>query len=294
MEKSPSAKKRSRRRGRSRTYLTLCFLLMSAGLFGTKLRLSEQREIQLQKLHPQAEFVSIERMPAEVLEAGSSVSCVRAVKLTQGEGFVRFKVKLLDSDGVPFDEKLQGLLDERAELEKALDPTVASYLAFQETIYEKSNSYDLMLLKGQFALKTLVRSDGEAISPESSYTSEELEELISGGALSQTFGSEDFIQLCDEEKPFERTLIYSKKLTAGDVCPLYSDIVIPSDCTEQFTTFDGFIRNEDGKYTEGTLYINDMQLLGEGYKLLVSAEIVASGDFENPLAAFNTAEKAAE
>ena len=47
---------------------------------------------------------------------------------------------------------------------------------------------------------------------------------------------------------------------------------------------------EDGDFEDGILYIGNMELLGEGYTIKIAAEIVPVCDFEDPLAAFYSAE----
>ena len=282
--------KRYRKTQKSRTALTLALVLLSGAAFGTEYFLKSRQEEKIVRSHAAAELVSAEPFTGETLEAGASESCVRGVKVTDGEGFVRFRVTLLDSDGVPFNEKLAQQKKEYDELDKFSDSEAASYKAFKDTMLEKENDYKLIEQKGELALSTFLAENGDPVIKDCAYTSSQIDALINDGYVTKPFDGGDFTQVYDKDTPFERTLVYNKKVSAGESCMLCSSVVIPSDWTETNTTFNGHIRNEDGDFEDGILYIGNMELLGEGYTIKIAAEIVPVCDFEDPLAAFYSAE----
>ena len=288
-------KKKAFTSGALRGCLTAGFIACSAASFGARyyLEKSQPVEASAEQVHVRAEFLDGSSAEFDSAQAGSAVKCERAVKITQGEGYVRFNIELLDSDGTPLDDKLKEKLAERANLESMADPSMASYQAFQEGIYWTYNDYNQLTAKGELLMNAFCRvSDEDVLELDHPVSISDIEELSSSGELEQGFESEDFLVISSEEEPFKRTVICTRKLTEGDVLPLYDHIVLPYDWQFANTEYDGYMMNEDGGMEECFISINNMELLGEGFGIRVSADVVDAADSMSAAAAFKTAQKA--
>ena len=287
-------KKKAFTTGKLRTCLTFGFVVLSAAAFGARhyLEKNNAAAASADKVHVKAEYVDAADGATGSLSAGSTVTCERGVKITQGEGYVRFNIELLDSDGTPIDQKLQDKLSERAELEAMADPEMASYRAFQEGIYWTYNDYNQLTAKGELALDAFCRSMSEdAISHNRPYSTDDLAQLKESGGVSTGFDSDDLVIVSDETEPFKRTVICTQKYSEGDVCSLYDYIVLPVDWQYANTEFDGYTMNAEGDMEECYISVNNMELLGEGFSLRVTADVVDAADFNSAAAAFKAVGK---
>ncbi len=277
---------------RVRTCLTIALVLLSAAALGAKQYLQKSRDdTAANALHVQAEYLDEKSDPLDSVMAGTPVKCGRAVKITQGEGYVRYNIELLDSDGTPLNDKLAEKLAEKEQLESMADPSLSSYRAFYEGICWAVNECNQLRAKGDLVMNTFCRSMAEGVEFDQPCSNDNLQSLTDTGDLEIGFDSDGLVILSDEAEPFSRTVIFNKKLTEGDVCPLYDYIVLPIDWEYTNSKYDGYMMNEDGDMEECYVSINNMELLGEGFGIRVTADVVDAAYYPNAVTAFKSAEK---
>lgn len=276
-----------------RTCLTVGLLLLSAGAYGAKVYLNKNTDAEpaAAPVPVKAEYVSGEQDSLDSVVAGTPVKCERAVKITQGEGYLRYNIQLLDSDGTPLDDKLQEKLDEKKALEDMADPEISSYRAFHEGICWATNDYNQLAAKGELVLNSFCRSFGDDVEFTTPCSEDNISKLTDSGELEVGFDTDDLVVLKNEEHPFTRTVIFSKKLSEGDVCPIYDHIILPYDWNFANTIYEGFMMNDEGDMQECNIEINNMELVGEGFGIKVTADVVDALDYPNAATAFKSAGK---
>ncbi len=252
------------------TVLTAELLLISAGAFiaaGALSRGADNADKSGTLPEIKAELVDSESYAASALTGSGSIDRIRAVKITDGEGYVRFNVELLDSDGVPLSEKLK---QKQADIEVfksyLTDPDMPSYEAFNDAYHEMMNDQRLLQLKAGTALAAFCDAEGSPLPD-------------SGEMLK--FDSEDGCSC---------TLVCRRKLSAGDTAELYSRISVP-DQEAVDTGYDAYIKNDDNSYRTETLDAGVMELLGTGFGIHVTAEVISSDGSDTAYTAFLRADE---
>lgn len=294
--------------------LTVVLLLLSAAAFGAKHYLAKLRERQKPDMTvPEAVIVQDNGKGAAAsgLTAGANIVQDPTVLVEKGTAFVRFNVELADSDGVPFSEKLEQKSREIEDFKNNLDPESPSYQSFVEAYHLMLNEYNMLYAKGMLAFGSLCRDEDYSYYENTEYASELTPNIPSGRRFSEnglgelaeegkiTFltdedpemsGDTDFVQIYDEENPFSRQYLYKNKVAAGESCSLFTNIIIPSDWDISETEMTVYRKNDDNSFSELTQGVNNMQILGEGFSVTISAEIVTAADFDDPISAFEAAE----
>lgn len=299
MAKKPKGKKRLL------TALTLILLLLSGAALGAKAALAGERAKQKSQMTaPEAKIVQSGQpeQTAAGITAGSNVPLAPAVKIEKGTAYVRFTVELQDADGVPFSQKLSEKQQEIDQYEAMLDPDSPSYLAFMETYHSLKNEYNQLAAKGELAFSALCRDNSEGAQAlaenNGRLSASELDELSQTGSVTQlsqteSGGAEDspFTASENEKEPFKRNYTFKKAAAEGEEISLFTNVVIPADWDITTTSADHFTENDDGTFTEDVCEINNLELLGEGFKLSVSAQIVDARAADTAEQAFENAAK---
>ncbi len=288
-----------------RAVLTLIFLLLSAAAFMARYIISIYipHDKTLEYV-PSAAVISEDNCnePSDKLTAGSNILRDPTVTIRQGRAFVRFNVEIYDSSGVPFQERLDKQQQAIDDYKEKIDPELPSYMAFMEAYHDLKSDYNKLYAKGTLAISTICRDSkynperAETLSIPSTiaFTADQLEHISETGDISFIADEDaggDFIQLYDENDPFSRQYIYKYPLTENESCTLFTNIIIPSDWDTEQTELLVYQKNQETEtFEELTLGFTNMSLIGDGFTVKVSADIVDAADFDNPLAAFNTAE----
>lgn len=295
--------------------LTVILVLLSAAAFGARYYLTKQREKQKPDMTvPEAVIVQDNGKAAAAsgLTAGANIVQDPTVLVEKGTAFVRFNVELSDSDGIPFSEKLAQKSREIEDFRNSLDPGSPSYQSFVEAYHIMLNEYNMLYAKGMLAFESLCRDEDYSYSENTEdissltpniptdrrFSENGLGDLAEEGKI--TFltdedlgmsGDTDFVQIYDEENPFSRQYLYKNKVGAGESCPLFTNIIIPSDWDIMETEMTVYQKNDDNSFSELTQGVNNMQILGDGFSVRISAEIVTATDFDDPISAFEAAEE---
>ncbi|MBR1723912.1 MAG: hypothetical protein IJ723_02680 [Ruminococcus sp.] len=255
------------------TVITAELLVISLGAFIAGFAIGRNR---MDKGKPEtvpqikAELVNSEDFAASALTGSGSIDRVRAVKITDGEGYVRFRVELLDSDGETLSQKLRQK-EEDIEVFKSYltDQDMPSYEAFNDAYHQMLNEQRRLQLKASAALAAFCKADGS--------------DLLESG---------DMIRL-DDPDGCSCTLICRKKLSAGDTAELYSRIAVPSDDAVD-TGYEAYIKNEDNSYRTEQLDAGVSELLGSGFGIHVTAEVIPSDGSDTAFTAFLLADEAGD
>lgn len=211
-----------------------------------------------------AEMISAEVGGVSALTSGGCIERLRGVTVTSGEGYVRFNVTLLDSDGVPLSEKLaQKREDIEVFKEYTKDPEMPSFEAFNDEYYNLQNEYDLLKLKADAALAAFTLSRG-------------------GSA----FDSDEYVCVKSDDG-CSCTLLCKEKLCEGETAELYGRISLPEKYSAEY---DNFVKNEDNSYRVENFTADAEQLLGSGFGIRVSCDAVSAEGAENVYAAFEIAQ----
>lgn len=288
-----------------RAVLTLIFLLLSAAAFSAKYFISVCLPHEKPaKYIPSAAVISenTSDKTTEKLTAGANIVRDPTVTVSRGRAFVRFNVEVYDSSGVSFKERLDKQQEAIDSYKEKIDPELPSYIAFMEAYHDLKSDYNKIYAKGTLAISTICRDSkydperAETLSIPSTiaFTSDQLKHISETGDISFIADEDacgDFIQLYDENDPFSRQYIYKYPLTENESCTLFTNIIIPSDWDTEQTELLVYQKNQEtDTFEELTLGFTNMSLIGDGFTVKVSADIVDAADFDNPLAAFNTAE----
>lgn len=252
------------------TILTAELLLLSAGAFGTAHYMKTRRETPAKEQSApkiSAEVVNSAKYAATALTEEGSIDRVRAVMITEGEGYVRFNIQLLDSDGTPLSDELK---QKQADIEVfktyTTDPDMPSYEAFNDEYHNLMNDYTVLQNKASAALAAFCSEDGKPAA----YS--------------------DDMMFISSEDGCSCTLIYKKKLSAGDTAELYSSIAVPDD-DDVDTEFEVYLKNEDNSYRSELTDTGVCQLLGTGFGIHVTAEVVPSDGSDTAYTAFLKADE---
>ena len=251
------------------TVITAELILLSAGAFAATAVISHKdKSSQRRESLPEvkAELIDSDHYTAALTDTGS-IERVRAVRITDGEGYVRFRIELLDSDGIPLSDKLK---QKQADIEVfkgyLTDPEMPSYEAFNDAYHRLMNEQLLLKLKAGAALSAFCDAGGSPLPQ-----------------------SEDILKL-DSEDGCSCTMIYRKKLSAGDTAELYSSICVPAD-SDVSTSYEGYIKNDDNSYRTETLDAGVTELLGTGFGIHVTVETIPSDGSDTAYTAFLRADE---
>lgn len=242
-------------------------LLISAGAFAATycLKRAELPAAANNADNVAAEVISADGGGTAALTADGCIERLRGVTVTSGEGYVRFNITLLDSDGAPLSEKLE---QKREDIEifkgYTSDPDMPSYEAFNDEYHILQNEYDLLKLKADAALAAFTLSKG-------------------GSA----FDSDDYICIKSDDG-CSCTLICREKLSAGETAELYGKISMPADYS---VGYDSFVKNEDNSYRVESVTADAEQLLGSGFGIHVTCDVVSAEGADSAYAAFLCAEE---
>ncbi len=251
------------------TVITAELLIISAGAFIAAGVMEHSGKNSARDTLPavKAELVDGENYAAAALTDTGSIDRVRAVRITEGEGYVRFRVDLLDSDGVPLSEKLKQKQKDIEVFQSYLtDPDMPSYEAFNDAYHQMMNEQLRLKLKARAALSAFCDADGSPL-PDSG----------------------DILKI-DSEDGCSCTLVYRKKLSAGDVAELYSSIAVPDDSAVN-TGYDAYIKVNDTTYRTETIDAGVMNLLGTGFGIHVNVETIPSDGSDTAYTAFLLADE---
>jgi flagellar basal body-associated protein FliL len=295
-----------------RVVLTVIFLVLSAAAIGAKIYLVKQRENQKsQMIVPEAVIVQENRddEASSGLSVGANIIQDPTVLVTQGTAFLRFNVELQDSDGTPFYQKLQDKQQEIEDFQNELNPDSPSYISFVERYHSMLNEYNLLYAKGLLVYETLYRDldyvyVGKSDNPSEltpnlptsqKFSTFRLENLLTDGkieALSDEDGESgsDFTRISDDENPFSCRFVYNKKLSAGESCTLFTNVVVPTDWEQTETEVTIYTENEDNTFSVATQGVNNMEIIGDGFIVKISAEIVDASDYKSAIQAFAATE----
>lgn len=295
---------KKKKRGVAMIVLTVILLLLSAAAFGAKRYLSKKRESEKPVMTvPEAVMTENGGGDSSGLTAGANILRDPAVVMKKGTAYVRFTVTLADSDGTPFTEKLEQKLDEIENFREDLDPESPSYQSFLEAYHTMLNEYELLYAKGLLAFRSLCRDEDYSAEEQSTpnlpadgnFTTQTLEKLSDDGKISMlpTVSEDnggDFILICGEDDLFTRQYLYKEAVSEGDICPLFTNIVIPSNWETAETAVSLYRKNDDGSFDEQMLGVNNMEIIGDGFRITVSAEMIDAANFSDPVEAFESAE----
>ncbi len=270
-------------------------ILLSAVMLGARYMLEKQDEGKDTEQIPQVVAeVNNENGSYTIKDtaAGTTIKDKCSVKVTDGEGYVRFNLELIDSDGESFNSKLSALRTDIDYYEGALDEASPSYQAFLDTYYKLQNEYNLLYSKAQLALQTFCCAQGSStIYTTKSYNQSELDSLVQNGDLAfiSDYGDGEndiFTQIFDSEYPFTRSFYGANKLTAGDSITLFTNIIIPTDWSSEMSQVTYYLSDDEGNYSEADTFFLNEDIIYDGFSVRVTADIVDAKDFDNPLAAF--------
>lgn len=284
------------------TALTLLLLFFSGAAIGAKSALSqEQKDDKPDMTIPEAVLVNSGGSNADVLSAGSNVELSSSVKMDKGEAYVRFTVEIQDADGISLSQKLSEKQEEIEQYKDMLDPQSASYQAFLENYYALINEYNQIYTKGQLAFSAICRDtsnrEGNLLETDERISSGDISELAQTGELALLSEADPnglFIEDAEKSDGCTRTYICTQAVSEGEEISLFTNVVIPSDWDITSTQTEQFTENDDGSFTQNLSEINNMQLLGSGFKISVSAEIIdacSADDAQTAFACAETAEK---
>lgn len=226
---------------------------------GRSAKTPEKAQIKAEIIAPSSEG------GAAALTDSGKIERFRGVRITDGEGYVWFKITLLDSGGVTLAERLKEKDEEIAVFKEYLsDPEMPSFEAFNDEYHQLLNERERLKLKGKAALAAFCRS-------------------ADGGDLADNV---DFICADEDEDNFSCTLIYNKKLKKGDVAELYSEISLPGEKSD--TEYDAYVKNEDSSYRIERVKITASELLGAGFGINVTAVTAPSDGSDCAYSAYMT------
>ncbi|MGN0632589.1 MAG: hypothetical protein ACI4JW_01830 [Oscillospiraceae bacterium] len=296
--------KGSKKRKTSLTAMTVFFLALSAAAIWAEHYLSKTEQSP-EKADFCASYIHSDgSVEAENIKDGATFAAAQAVKIDSGEGYVRFRVEIADSDGTPLAERISEKQQELEELKGWLDPESPSYAAFLEGYHKLMTECNMLSAKGSLALETLVRDESfkteqdggelsvvcENLSENVLYQTAQLDVFRNYEKITTVGQNTDFVEEHDPDNPFVRTYTFKDRLGEGESCVLFTNIVIPSDWKDSTSEVLIYQQDDNGNFMELNAQISDLEIIGDGFTVRVSAEAVDAEGSKSAQAAFAKAE----